>query len=568
MSDESENETSGFDNDAINALIDSVEEDEQDDTAALEEPKAKPVVDGKAGPSDVKKAAIGVGNVSAVDLSVRAFAPIEKYFEDKPNEVFADTSYYKTALGGEGESAQRLHSILVKYLNCTDKKDRSVYRQQVVSIYWNFLRDIAPKMANTRLPLSKRLAMRYGLLLPSLFSEEQKEFFSRAILDNYTGEPVLYMDEWIREIAVGKMKPSTTDELPVKSSPGGSQAAKNQTEIGKWSGRAQSADSLLNMKEAQRDNLELELKSRIDGICEHIPMYNLERHKACYSDDQKRSFTDAGNIMRELQKLDREIEKCLNELQDANAHIEALETEKAGLDMAGDTANLDKETILGEMDTMKQMAKMTCGRQGNQFPVLTREFFHCTQTGTGFRENVIRELAWIESIDPGCFVRIHKNLPNRIVPYVMLAPTYGDSGFCWEPFDRYNRITSRGRIAIPMYPRNLKVACLTAVADLRWQVAKEKASFDWMSDGLTGLYYQWIESQKLKGDLKQFFIADYIMWITKESLGQQKLPKEVRAIFWRYMPFPQETKDKLKKMSLTYQELYQRDINRSMSDGY
>ena len=29
-----------------------------------------------------------------------------------------------------------------------------------------------------------------------------------------------------------------------------------------------------------------------------------------------------------------------------------------------------------------------------------------------------------------------------------------------------------------------------------------------------------------------------------------------------------ETKDDLKKRSLVYQELYQRDINRSMSDGY
>ncbi|MBQ2529724.1 MAG: hypothetical protein II547_05665, partial [Treponema sp.] len=132
----------------------------------------------------------------------------------------------------------------------------------------------------------------------------------------------------------------------------------------------------------------------------------------------------------------------------------------------------------------------------------------------------------------------------------------------------YNRVTSRGRIVVPMYPKDLKIAVLTAVADLRWQVAKEKASFDWMSDGLTGQYYQYIDSQKLKGDLKSFFIADYILWITKESTGAQKLPKDVRAIFWRFMPFPQEMKDRLKMMSLTYQELYQRDINRSMSDGY
>ena len=50
-----------------------------------------------------------------------------------------------------------------------------------------------------------------------------------------------------------------------------------------------------------------------------------------------------------------------------------------------------------------------------------------------------------------------------------------------------------------------------AVADLRWQVAKEKASYYWMEEGLTGQYYQWIESQKLKGDLKSYFISDYVL---------------------------------------------------------
>jgi hypothetical protein len=177
-------------------------------------------------------------------------------------------------------------------------------------------------------------------------------------------------------------------------------------------------------------------------------------------------------------------------------------------------------------------------------------------------------LSEVEKIDPGAFCRVHKNQSNRIVPYVILVPTYGDSGFCWEPFDKYNRNTSRGRIVIPMYPKNLQLAVLTAIADLRWLVAKEKASFHWMEEGLTGQYYQWFDQQKLKGDVKDYFINDYVLWITKESEGVQRLEKEVRAVFWRHVPFPQELKDKLKTRSPIYQELYQRDINRSMSDGY
>jgi hypothetical protein len=214
------------------------------------------------------------------------------------------------------------------------------------------------------------------------------------------------------------------------------------------------------------------------------------------------------------------------------------------------------------------MVKMTIGRQGNHYPLLTSEYFHCMPSDVAYRENVLATMAWIESIDPEAFCRSYRNRLNRIVPYVVLVPTYGDYGMCWEPFDRFNRATSRGRIAVPMYPKNLQAAILCAVGDLRWQVAKEKASYYWMEEGLTGNYYQWFQKMKLKGDLKDAFISDYIIWVTKESEGTQKLDKEVRGVFWRHMPFSQPVKEKLKTRSFTYQELYQRDVNRTLSDGY
>jgi hypothetical protein len=119
-----------------------------------------------------------------------------------------------------------------------------------------------------------------------------------------------------------------------------------------------------------------------------------------------------------------------------------------------------------------------------------------------------------------------------------------------------------------MYPKNLQEALLAAIADLRWQVAKEKSSYYWMEEGLTGFYYQWFTAKKLKGDLKEAFIQDYIAWITKESEGTMKLDKELRGVFWRYVPFAQPVKEKLKTRNFIYQELYQRDLNRAMSDGY
>ncbi|MBP7495944.1 MAG: hypothetical protein KA771_10645, partial [Spirochaetales bacterium] len=166
------------------------------------------------------------------------------------------------------------------------------------------------------------------------------------------------------------------------------------------------------------------------------------------------------------------------------------------------------------------------------------------------------------------FLRTFKQQTNRIIPYIILIPCYGDMGICWEPFERFNRATGRGRVAIPMYPKELRVAIAMAMGDLRWQTAKEKAQHYWMEEGITGWYYQWFTDRKMKGDVRESFVQDYVQWITKESEGTQKLDREVRDIFWRYIPFPQEVKDKLKTRGYVYAELYKKDQNRAMSDGY
>ena len=513
-----------------------------------------------------KKANEPADSAHKVDLSQTGFKEITKFYEEESNHIFDDKAYYKTALGGEGDQAQRVHKILSKYLTCQDPKDRTVYRQQIVTSWWELIRVMCPKAADRNLEKPKQMLMRFGVVLPSLFTPEQKQLFSTVILNNNTGEPVYYMDEWFKEIATGRLSLSATDEArtPRKNDPG-AEAQRIQQLKSKNDGKLQNAESLLNSKETERQMLENELRNRIDSLCEHSPVLGLEPHKQPYTDGQKRLFAEIQEKLRALQKVDKELSGYMKDFEEAKAIGSSLENKMSEQPEAMEVSTGD---IMIEYQTVRQMAKMTCGRQGNQFPVFTREFYHCVPRLTGFRENVLNILKWVEDNAPECFVRIHKNMKNRIVPYVLCLPTYGDFGFCWEPFDRYNRVTSRGRIVIPMYPRDLKIAILMAVADLRWQVAKEKASYYWMEEGLTGQYYQWIERQKLKGDLKSYFIADYVLWMTKELDGIQRMDKELRAVFWRFVPFNQAKKDDLKMRSPVYAELYQRDLNRAMSDGY
>lgn len=545
----------------IAALLDTVEHNPRDlqdlsvgTTVSLDE-------------EDEKVGNSRTNSISDVDLSIRAFKPITEFFSSTPHTIFDDPDYYKTALRGENESAQKLHNLLTKYLTCQDPKDRTVYRQQMVNVYWEFIRSLAPKMGNLSLPKCKRMLMRFGVVLPSLFTDEQKQTFSSAFVENRLGEPVYYLDEWFQEIVSGHIGISATDEArPARRSGNAAEEASHLMQLkSKNSGKLQNSENLLTSKESQRAMVEAELVSRIEQICKHDVLVGLGNHKAPYSETQKRLFSEISERLRLLSKIDRELTNYLNEFKEAKSISDSLDVK---LSSAPSTMEINSSDINTEVDTVRQMAKMTVGRQGNHFPIFTREYYHCTPKGTGFRENVVDTMAWIESVDPGAFCRIHKNVSNRIVPFVILIPTYGDRGFCWEPFDRYNRITSRGRIAVPMYPKDLRIALLTAVADLRWQVAKEKASYYWMEEGLTGQYYQWLVTQKLKGDVKDYFIEDYVLWMTKESEGVQRLDKEVRGIFWRHMPFSQEIKEKLKIRSLVYQELYQRDLNRAMSDGY
>lgn len=545
----------------IAALLDTVEHNPRDlqdlsvgTTVSLDE-------------EDEKVGNSRTNSISDVDLSIRAFKPITEFFSSTPHTIFDDPDYYKTALRGENESAQKLHNLLTKYLTCQDPKDRTVYRQQMVNVYWEFIRSLAPKMGNLSLPKCKRMLMRFGVVLPSLFTDEQKQTFSSAFVENRLGEPVYYLDEWFQEIVSGRIGISATDEArPARRSGNAAEEASHLMQLkSKNSGKLQNSENLLTSKESQRAMVEAELVSRIEQICKHDVLVGLGNHKAPYSETQKRLFSEISERLRLLSKIDRELTNYLNEFKEAKSISDSLDVK---LSSAPSTMEINSSDINTEVDTVRQMAKMTVGRQGNHFPIFTREYYHCMPKGTGFRENVVDTMAWIESVDPGAFCRIHKNVSNRIVPFVILIPTYGDRGFCWEPFDRYNRITSRGRIAVPMYPKDLRIALLTAVADLRWQVAKEKASYYWMEEGLTGQYYQWLVTQKLKGDVKDYFIEDYVLWMTKESEGVQRLDKEVRGIFWRHMPFSQEIKEKLKIRSLVYQELYQRDLNRAMSDGY
>jgi hypothetical protein len=493
-----------------------------------------------------------------VDLSKEAFALPSKFSDDRTNPIFSSKEYYKSVLSGEGEPSKRVHSLLSQFLNATDPKDKSMYRAKLIAAIWNLSSSIVSKFSSLTLP--KKFFLRYGFLLPTLVSREQRESIGKIVVENNSGEPFYYFDEWLSKVASGQISSSSVDEVKQVRN---NQGAKIQAQIDRTKGTCEFHLGEIKNKAREIENAEEELKEKINIISAHQTFD--DGLSSAYDGGQKTALSDIMNVCRFLSNKDKELTSSFLTYENIKNQLHDLE-DKANQE--GVPSSLNSKTLENEFNTVRQMIKMVTGRQGNHIPFLMKQYFRSNIRDLGTRENVIMEFAAIEAIDEGLFKRTFKRQTNRIVPYILLVPGYGERGICWEPFEKFNRATSRGRVAVPIFPKDLKIAVIAAAADLRWQVAKEKAQHYWMEEGLTGRYYQWFTEKKIRGDVREYFIQDYILWITKESEGTQKLDKDVRGIFWRNIPFRQELRERLRKRGFVYNELYKKDVNRSLSDGY
>lgn len=495
-----------------------------------------------------------------IDVGKKQFEPIKK-LKDAPRPFFKDKDFYKIALSGEGTLGQRVNDLLGKYMKASDVEEKGKCRAQLITAYWELATSVASRVGKD-MPMPKRLLLRYGILSPGFLTPEHRDIISRVVFDNETDEPLWYVDEWLERIAAGLVRPSSTDEVKNKQKDAGKKLV---DEVERKKGQRETELTVLRGKVAQLEEREVLLREQVETLCRHETRFEYGNLKACFNAAQKSALSQIQDSLRQLNSLDGQIASAYTVVANIDKELQSLERRSEGVSFDNVA---DQKTVAAEYGSLRQMVKMTVGRKGNHFPIFLSQFAPPRFEDIGIRENVINAMAQVEALDQGLFLRTHKQQTTRIVPNTLLLPSYGDIGICWEPFEKYNRSTSRGRIAIPMFSKNIQFAVLMALADLRWQVAKEKAAYYWMEEGLTGKYYQWFEERKLKGDVREYFIRDYVIWITKESQGNQKLDREVRGIFWRIMPFPQAIKDALKNRGFVYSELYKKDQNIARSDGY
>jgi hypothetical protein len=483
----------------------------------------------------------------------RAIIPIDL------KKLYNDKDYYSKLLSEAQDHGKRVHDFFTNFCKAELKEEKSMYREKLIPAYWNMLEFLIDGFFE-HLTGQKQALYRYGLFNTSFIDDRQKAILQKINETAKAKHDSYFVDEWLLMVGNGRIKQSAVDET-IKSKKSAPSALRDRLERKKGSQDAE----LVNLKQKIEQHLMIEksLHSSVSIIVNHEQLPKYGNTIAPYTPDQKKAIVQIQDILKSLLKSDRQIESSYESLTSLDEEIKSLS------DQSGDLVDeVDSRTVRDEFSVIRQMIKMTVGRQGNHFPFLIKTYMPKFEKDVCSKSNIDRVLHEIETVDPGIFRRSYKQKEHRIVPYFIIVPSYGDQGICWEPFDRMNKATGRGRIAVPLFPRELKTAVLHALGDMRWQIAKEKALHYWMEEGLTGYYYEYTQKNKLKGDLKEYFIQDYILWVMFESQGIQKLTREVRSIFWRYIPFPQSIKEDLKNRGFYYAELYNKDKNRELSRGY
>jgi len=493
-----------------------------------------------------------------------------KLFSSLPN------SFLRSVLEGENEEVvEKLLEFKQLYENETDKDKKVMYKERFTTAFWELYSEILLKIGTVwfdNVPLQKRLFIRFGILdLKYLTVEDQEMIKSVPIkkinTDDDVYNSIYYVDEWISEIGKGNIEVSATDEVPRKKKREGVNVVEKE-KYERKKGLLEAELSSLREAFRKRQLLEETVYNSIKKVYDFSRMFDEiteDNYSVNYTENEESALASSIDQIREILRMNKEINLSRQRIDKLLEEIKALEipTNDNGSDEA---YNVDEGGIKTEIQTIRQMIKMCVGRQGNHFPALVSSMIPRSHLKPNFRENAAQYIKDILKVDPTIFERKTRASVLQIVPYILLTPGYGNYGICWEPFNKYNKVSSKGRLAVPIFAKNPRDVIVIAFGDFRWNMAKELAGYHWMEEGITGDYFQYHESIKWKGDLRSKFIYDYYLWITKESEGIQKLEKEVRRIFWFKIPFPDKLKEELSKKGYYYQDLYKKDEAKKLSE--
>lgn len=413
------------------------------------------------------------------------------------------------------------------------EKDFQGHKEEFAEVFWNVYMAVCEGISEDS-PAEQRLLIRLGLIDPRYLSKDDleriKETFSKQDSDVF-----YYVDEWLIAVKSGKIAPSTFEDVI------------QDTHV------QRTFDITWIEKEYERKIFERTIEEdKLRDLTKGV------QSKGPYSKAVYVIFDEIVKSVGNLRRMDNEIKSLFEMLQNAKDQNQSLRNNALKSDK-----NKDKDSISTEPQVVRQMVKKVIGKLGNQYPALISNYMK--DVSKVLSKKVLSDMfEEFKYIDPTTLNRDIRSANVYMPPYIVLVPGYGEVGFCWEPVEGTN-IYGRGRLVVPIFSKKGNEPFFQAFGEYRWKIDKELSFGRWMEEGLTGEYYQYLEKNNYKGSPVDAFVKDYVMWVTKEASGIQKLDKEVRNIFWRYMPFDDSIKEKLSKVSYVYQQLWEKDLRKRKS---
>lgn len=201
-----------------------------------------------------------------------------------------------------------------------------------------------------------------------------------------------------------------------------------------------------------------------------------------------------------------------------------------------------------ELTNVVQMQRMCVGPRGVKPTLLMKQ--HCCPGPDNpivSRAWLLEALDYIRKCDSLVFYRRYRGQDLTVPPVAVIQPGYGLNGICWEPFQPGGKGSTGPRIALCAFPPRASLrAVAQALADYRWEYAKQDSRQYWMTEGLTGDWLSLFKANEHKLDHKAVWVDSYIQWVLKESQRIPTLERRFREFLWLKAPFSDEVKAHLR----------------------
>lgn len=260
-----------------------------------------------------------------------------------------------------------------------------------------------------------------------------------------------------------------------------------------------------------------------------------------------------------------------------------LTDEQMKLDMEDLTKKFEYEV----RNMFKYNSKVVSGQLSVFVPILYRDEFMGHLDQSLMTTNKVNQIIdKIRSIDFSVFYReAMQNDPSRGIdkeyiqeeyyPDVVLLPTYGSNGAMWQEIEGRKR-SSHARFLVPIFAEaDMEDVFIRMCGRFRWELCRTVQGAAWNDvkvKSLTSEYVDYIQFykknralsderkeklkmqiQKGRGNTREVFVIDYLLWVKNECTGSMRMNKVAREILANYCPFVKEIRDKLNSQPL-YEE--------------